>query len=338
MGKKKSDILNDALDLIINGDSRSIDTQKKESNRLKYSNETNTSSTTSFMRDEIASYNYMSEVPEPDESDQWMSSILNTVSFSKKRGKKKFMSIFDDRDEKKKKKKGKKVDSQGREIIDYGKQMEPEINMYRNLLKDQNMFTETLQKEYDALRSSKSVSRGVNKTMSDLIANITSARSLSMQLVEKNINAKKIIAELNMKQSKDAAGLDGENMSDFAASFLKQMINERGTVIGAGNGDNSVTSYDDESFSDMFDSAIENDSSRPEEVDKYLKYENQNVDIYVKITGNDIEDYEFVAKSEAGEVLDDYPLPNKTSISVNRSTNIATDTYGKKYPIIWVNE
>ena len=41
---------------------------------------------------------------------------------------------------------------------------------------------------------------------------------------------------------------------------------------------------------------------------------------------------------EDGDALHDYPLPLKTSISVNKSTNIATDSYGKKYFIIWEND
>ena len=45
--------------------------------------------------------------------------------------------------------------------------------------------------------------------------------------------------------------------------------------------------------------------------------------------------YYYLAKDENGDVISDYPLPSRTSISVNRSTNIATDVYGQKYPIIW---
>ena len=41
-----------------------------------------------------------------------------------------------------------------------------------------------------------------------------------------------------------------------------------------------------------------------------------------------------MAKDEEGEIIDDYPLPIHTQLSINRSTNIATDTYGKKYQII----
>ena len=37
-----------------------------------------------------------------------------------------------------------------------------------------------------------------------------------------------------------------------------------------------------------------------------------------------------------GTILDDYPLPLKeTKFNINRSTDIATDTYGVKYQIIW---
>ena len=63
-----------------------------------------------------------------------------------------------------------------------------------------NRFTDSLQKEYDAIKSVKSSARGVSKQMSDLIENITEARSLSMQLVDKHVNVKKQIAELNIKQ------------------------------------------------------------------------------------------------------------------------------------------
>ena len=72
-----------------------------------------------------------------------------------------------------------------------------------------------------------------------------------------------------------------------------------------------------------------------EEIDKYLKYENRNVSIYACINKENTEDYDFIAKDEDGEIIDDYPLPIKTRLSINNSTNIATDTYGKKYNIIW---
>lgn len=337
--KKNIDILNDALDMIINDDPFMDFDSSPESNgtKMTYTYKNNkTPSENSFMRDEINSYNYMKDIKDSDrdDPDAWMDSIIESVSFSKKRGKKRLSNIFDESFGKKKKHKN-KTDANGKEVIDYNKQLEPELNMYRNLLKEQNMFTESLQKEYDLLKSSKSMTRGVNKSMSDLIANITSARALSMQLVDKNVSAKKIIAELNMKQSKDATAEGDGNMSDYAASFLRQMINERGSVMGTGANDASVTEYNDESFSDMFESQVQ-DSDRPDEIDRYLKYENRNVSIWIQMSNSDTENYEFVARDDNGDIIDDYPLPNKTKLSINRSTNIATDTYGKKYSIEWI--
>lgn len=241
---------------------------------------------------------------------------------------------------KKKKKKKKKKD--GEDLIDYRREFEPEMALYKNLLVEQNRFTETLQKEFDSLKSTKSSSRGVTKQMTDLIENITDARTLAMQLVEKNVNAKKLIAELSLKQKKELGGAngDGENMADFASTYLKQMLNDRQALFNGGSGDNTVSEYTEDELFEELSLSLQNDSEmgRPDEVDRYLKYENRNVTIYVTVASDeqDIEsNYEFIAKDENGEIIDDYPMPNHTKISVNRSTNIATDTYGKKYNILW---
>jgi hypothetical protein len=43
----------------------------------------------------------------------------------------------------------------------------------------------------------------------------------------------------------------------------------------------------------------------------------------------------FIAEDEDGNIIDDYPLPKTIdSISINHSTLVATDRYGKKYPVI----
>lgn len=259
--------------------------------------------------------------------DEW----FNTLSDIKiKKSKYTSGSIFDiDFGKKKKKKKKKKS-----ELIDYAKEFEPELNLYRNLLADQNRFTDTLQKEYDNMKSSKSSARGVNKTMTDLVENITGARALAMQLIEKNVNAKKLIAELTMKQKKEFGnGGEGENMSDFAGSLLNKMISERSQIVGTG----SPAEISDFTEDELFDSLSESlaDSERSEEVEKYLKYENRNITIYVSINSNDVEDYFYYALDEEGNEIADYPLPLRTSLSINRSTGIATDSYGKKYQITW---
>jgi hypothetical protein len=266
----------------------------------------------------------------PDDSDDWLNAIMGMKISKPHGGKGKDLFALSGISKKKKKKKKDK-----NELTNFSKEFEPEINLYRNLLQDQNRFTDSLQREYDAIKSSKSSARGVNKTMSDLIKNITEARALSMQLVEKNVNTKKLISELTMKEKKElGVGLgDGENMADFAGTLLNKMISERGSIINGA----STAEVSDYTEDELFDSLAESlsDNSRPSDVEKYLKYENRNITIYAVVNTADVEDYDYIAKDEEGNIIEDYPLPYKTSISVNRSTNYATDAYGKKYQIIW---
>lgn len=236
-----------------------------------------------------------------------------------------------------KKKKKKKKDGK-KDEVDYKKEFEPESFLYKNLLVEQTRFTEALQKEYDSIKSTKSSARGSSKQMTDLISNITNARALSMQLIDKQVNIKKQVAELSMKQKKElSAGLDSEDLSNFGATYLKNLLNNRAVLYDGGQGTPEVSEYSEDEMFENINNLLDGDDSiqRAEETELYLKYENKNVTIYVCIIDDDVENYYYLAKDENGDVIQDYPLPSRTSISVNRSTNIATDVYGQKYPILW---
>lgn len=270
--------------------------------------------------------------------DAWFDEMMATSQSGRIKKNKIRNELFDSAGITGKKKKKKKKKDKDKELIDFKKEFEPEAVLYKNLLVEQSRFTESLQREYDTIKSTKSSSRGITKQMTDLVENITSARQLAMQLVDKQVAIKKQAAELNMKQHKEmGASLgEGENMADFASSYLKQMLNDRQVLFNTGEGDPIVSDYNDEEIFDELSLSLSNEeNNRPEEVEKYLKYENSNVTVYVVITNDDIENYEFLAKDENDNVVDDYPLPDHSKISVNRSTGIATDIYGKKYQIIW---
>ena len=270
------------------------------------------------------------------DEDQWFNELMNSSDIKIKKAKR--QGIFEDMVEgatgkKKKKKKDKN------ELTDYKKEFEPEAALYRNLLIDQTKFVDSLQKQYDYLNSHKASSRGVTKNMTDLIETLNAARSLSMQLVDKHINLKKTIADLTMKERKEKLGINGdeENLSDFASNYLKQMISDRNQFIN-GTGSSEIGNYTTDEMANLISDNLTNSDDfeeRSPEVDSYLKYENRNVTIYVYMNQNDEEDYEYVAIAEDGEQIDDYPLPFKGNLSINRSTSIATDQFGQKYPIRW---
>ena len=268
--------------------------------------------------------------------DEWFNDLIETSELKVTTGKRK--SMFDDvfnPDGKKKKKKKKNKN----EPTDYEKKFEPEAALLRSLLIDQNKFVDSLQKEYDFLKSNKSTSRGINKNITDLISNITNARNLSMQLIDKNTSLKKTIADLTMKERKELFGNsldDVENLNDFASTYLKQMISERHQLMAGTNSDISDYSID-EMASIVSDTLLNSEDAeeRSDETRKYLEYENRNVTVYVYMNSSDETDYDYVAIDENGDELDDYPLPFKGKLTVNRSTNMATDIYGQKYIIRW---
>ena len=271
--------------------------------------------------------------------DDWMDICenLKMKKPSRKGGKKNSDPFFLESGGKKKKKKKEKKQQE----VDYRKEFEVEAALYKNLLQDQTRFTDSLQKEYDAIRSTKSSSRGVTKTLTELIQQITSARSLSMQLVEKNVNVKKLIADLSLKQKKELGLLSGdaENLGEFASSYLKQMMDERKNIVNGSSDDTEIIDYgeDDDELSSFLNEQL-GETDRTEAAQKQLEYENLNVKIYAVIYNDNAEDYDFVAYDDNNEIIDDYPVPVKTSLSINRSTGVATDTYGRKYFIKWENK
>lgn len=266
------------------------------------------------------------EQEEEEPVSSWLTS-LSEISSSKLRSTRKAKDIFG----KKKKKKDKKKKG---EPTNFAKEFEPEVALLNNLLIDQNRFVDSLQQRYDRMNSLKSTARGTGKYETDLCTNINTARQLATQLVDKKISVKKIIADLEMKERKELGiGENAEDINNFAAEYLRNIIKSR-PDLGSNYGNIDVEDMDEDSFIASIGNSIEDD--RSDEVHQYLKYENRNVKIFVRMNQNDYDDYEFVAEADDGEILLDYPLPEKTTLSVNRSTMIATDSYGKKYPLEFV--
>jgi len=262
-----------------------------------------------------------------DTASMWLTT-LSTLSNNKIRTKS-VKNIFSDDSGKKKKNKHKKKD----ELTDYNKEFETEGALLNNLLIDQNRFVESLQSKYDAMNTRKTTSSGLGKFTTDLISSLTQARQLSVSLVKEKIGLKKTIAELAMKEAKEKGGntLDGEDLNTYAAQYLKGIISNRGAIIN--DSDNLIIDdMDDDTFANAIGKIdLGEIDNRGEDVDAYLKYENQDVKLSVLVNQDDLEDYEYIATDSNGNVIQDYPLPIQSRLSLNRSTMIATDEYGRKY-------
>ena len=277
------------------------------------------------------------EAEEADDDEDFMSFIKATSPKTKKGKKFKFNVNYGD--EKKKKKKDK-----DKSIVNHKKDFEPEMMILRNLQMDQDKFVDSLQKKYDQMENTKSTARGVGKYTTDLINTITSARATSLQIVDKIISTKKTIADLDFKERKEFGSNNNSeqtNLANYASTYLKQMMTVgRNNVVGE-QSSYSVDDVDSEDTDDLFSSIDESlgETDRSDEVDKYLKYENDNIEVkvvwYDGKSDDDIrQKYDFIAQDPNGNIIDDYPLPEKTKMSINRSTEMATDLYGNKYKLI----
>ena len=270
------------------------------------------------------------------DADDWFATLESLYGRTGKKERPKTLrkEIFDLVGGKKKKKKKQKEG----EPVNYQKEFAPEISLLHNLLGQQTKFVNALQRDYDSIADRKSTNRYNTKNLNDLIANITSARSLASQIVDKQVSVKKLISELTLKQKKElGVGNVDSNLNDYASSFLKQMIGDRRALSGD-YGPSEITDYNDEELTDQLSNALSDYEEINDETMQYLKYENQKVNICVVIHNNNPEDYSFVALDADNQEIPDYPLPMQSKLTINYNTNIATDSYGEKYHVLYDNE
>lgn len=273
--------------------------------------------------------------------DEWASTLTMFKTPKIKKGSTK--RIFEDAFNKATKKDKKKNKNKDGQAISHKKNFEPELMMLRNIQRDQDKFVNSLQKKYDQMENTKSTARGIGKYTTDLILSINTARSLSMQVIDKIISTKKTIADLDFKERKEFGSnknSEQTNLTNYASTYLNQMMK-----VGRNNVVNTTPEYNmnesvdnDDSIDDIFSSIDENlgATDRSEDVEKYLQYENDDVHIKVlwndNVSDDDLDNkYHFIAINKYGQEVPDYPLPEKTRLNINRSTNVAVDKYGNKY-------
>lgn len=150
------------------------------------------------------------------ELDAWKEIVIgltgDDLEYSeKKKSKKKYRKWIDDDDinaaltQKPKKVKKK----------NYNKEFEPELNMLRTLVAEQNRFTADLQKRFQNAAGPASKDAMIpNKTLVELASVIASGRNNSLGILREIGGLKKTIAELYMKQKKLDSELTGSGSID----------------------------------------------------------------------------------------------------------------------------
>ena len=98
---------------------------------------------------------------------------------------------------------------------DYNKEFEPELNMLKAIVRDQNKFTEDLQKRYQvAAGPNTKDANPLNKTLVELAAVINTSRNNSLGVLREIGHLKDIVAKLYFKQRELDAKQIGEISDD----------------------------------------------------------------------------------------------------------------------------
>lgn len=97
----------------------------------------------------------------------------------------------------------------------YNKKFEPDLNMLKRLVADQNRFTADLQKRFNQMAGpSTKDAMPLNKTQVELASVLINSRSNSLGILREIGNIKKTVADLQMKQRKLESDLGGNNYSN----------------------------------------------------------------------------------------------------------------------------
>lgn len=237
----------------------------------------------------------------------------------------------------------------------YKKEFAEELTLLYNLLEELNKYNKKLEKKYDALEGAKT--RGVSKYTMDLASSILQGKTSKLQVIKEIASVKKTIADLKLKH--DAKNKDnGAAVSNdaLAVSYLQNIIKHGRTSFvdsltknDHDDDDIQIDGWDLDSnlgdalnydkYHSMIDERLSSETNRyrdSEDGDKYIKYENLGVKLFIK-RDIDTGDWELIALDKNRQQIYDYPIPDKKSLGKMKFTDdgsYASDKYGRSYKVI----
>ena len=222
----------------------------------------------------------------------------------------------------------------------YEKEFEPQLNMLRNLLAEQNKFRADLMKRFDLAAGPSNIRDAqMNKTIVDLATAISTAGNAALSTMKEIGVTKKTIAELIIKQrqldSKFGGG-DSQDIglmgSDIAAAILgkptanQQILQPQQQFVQPPI---QPQQNQDISVSHDFDPSSWNQDSF---VSNHTKYEEIPHTFVVEWHPNE-DKARFKAIDPDGNELKDCPVPTFKIKNIDSERKIARDDFDQIYPL-----
>lgn len=210
---------------------------------------------------------------------------------------------------------------------------DPQIRMLEKFVQEVDADAKGAQRDIDSLRMARTRN---TKSLADLISAKSSIRSSQLSAIKEISALRKNMIDLEMK-AKAAKAADNAAESEAAFAVQKLLSSDYSddpidhTQISGAQHSNSA--YPEYEYSDeIVDAKYFNDDEEESEGDKYIKYEDRNVELHLQIDADGNESIVPIDKN--GVVVSDYPLPpdvNELRFVVHDDLGIATDQLNREY-------
>jgi hypothetical protein len=230
---------------------------------------------------------------------------------------------------------------------DFKKEFAEELTLLYTLLSESNTFGKKLEKKYESMDGSKT--RNSSKYITDIINSIIMNKNSKLSILREIASIKKSIVDLKIKDTR----VKDENFNSvdhLASTYLKNILNygrnnfvknftdhDEFEEYNPNLNDNELNEYEHKRFDRLIDERLTNseDNYRTEEGNKFIAYEKMGAKIMVQ-RNIDTGDWDFIAVDKNKQLIDDYPLPTKESITKMKFADdglTATDQYGRTYKV-----
>ncbi len=227
------------------------------------------------------------------------------------------------------------------EKLDPNKIFTSDIAALKTIAADQQKLIKLFEKKAIEMYTDKG-SFGLNEDAIAAMQALNSARSTLMQIQEKQINVKKSIAELKIKQQQagqtantQTAQTPGRptNAFDVGRSIMDSIfdIQPQSTIVDVPANANYPT-MDLDQAANVLNEIVDTSS-----VSTATTYEADKPTTYV-VVGKDDASAEFVTYSASGEILPDYPNPTSKINTIDRDGRNAVDEFLVSYPVKFKDE
>lgn len=219
--------------------------------------------------------------------------------------------------------------------IDPNRIFTADIAALRALAADQNKVIRMFEKRFQETMADKS-KFGLTEDDIEALQALTSARTAMMNITKAQVDIRKNIADLKIKQAQQqkVPGLPGADPTQSASSLdvgksLMDRIFDLPTASVSTAAFNPAASGTDVA-STVLDTLVPT-------IDVSIQHEVQEPTTYV-VVGDDDTDVEFVTYGSNGEIIPDYPVPTSTIDKIDRDADVATDSRLVQYPIKYRNK